>query len=158
MGITADFLIKHVRPLGQGGYDLYASQELITYLSQGLNLNIQDIASVLALWRTTALADPETESNVFVSAARAVAEARWGELYPTSASTLMFLDANQLVSLSQYGAQVGANRNFGWRAPTEIEIVVTLRRNGGSHVLWGVDGFYGATDGNANVVHFDSLM
>ena len=62
MGLTIDFLIKHVRPIGSG-YDLYCSQELIDYLINQLNFSLEDVVQIFAEWRRVSLLDPETQSD-----------------------------------------------------------------------------------------------
>ncbi|KNG92501.1 hypothetical protein [Pseudaestuariivita atlantica] len=157
MGITLSFLIKHVRPLGEDGYTAYCTQDLIQQLGN-LGFNANEIADILAQWRQTALSDPEGQSDRFVAAAQAVSEARWGELYNTDQSTIMFLTWAELQSLSAAAAQAGANANVNWNSGGEIGICVTITRNSNAHhIRWNATGCTGNTDGNGNMNHFTGL-
>jgi len=156
MGITVNFLIKHVRPIGSG-YEKYCSAEMIDYLHHELQFSHDDIVMIFAQWKTTAEAAPYSHSDLFIKAANEVAQARWGELYPTDKSTLLFLDADQLAGLSLAGETAGANAAFHWVADEPLAICVTIKKEGNSHVIWEAKGCDGNTDANANVVHFSQL-
>ncbi|MDK4734786.1 hypothetical protein [Rhizobium sp. CNPSo 3490] len=156
MAILGNFEVKHIRPIGQQGYDTFCSDQMIDFLSR-LGFNPADIARIFAAWRTAALADPYADSGAFVRSANVVAQARWDELYPTDKSTLMFLDADQLVSLSNI--QLAPNSEFSWQAPTPLEICVTIHRDSNRHhIIWDATGFTGATDANGMISHFAGLI
>lgn len=157
MAIRTDFLIKHVRPIGTG-YEAYCNNDMIDLLVNGLNFTHQQVAQIFAAWRTTAEADPHGQSYLFVQAAEAVALARWQQLYQTEKSTIMFLDADQLVSLSDAGAAAGANANFNWRTNEELAISVTITQQGNHHIIWDGEGCSAKTDANSNVFHFYDLL
>jgi hypothetical protein len=78
MAISTGFLIKHIRPIGDG-YDTYCSQGLIAYLNDNLRFAMSDIITIFAQWRKTSQADPYSASDLFVAAAKEVAFARWAE-------------------------------------------------------------------------------
>lgn len=154
MGLTPSFIIKHVRPLDRQAYDFLVSTEFIDYLKRDLHLSYEEILQLAAAWKQTAEGG---EKANYEEAARAVTSARWSELYPTSASTVMFLSASQIASLSQTGERAGANQKFGWKASGGIRYAVTIRRNGVERVDENASGFFGATDAQSDVVHFDKL-
>lgn len=156
MGITIDFLIKHVRPIGSG-YEKYCDNQMIHCLVDQLHFSHHDVMQIFANWKVVSEMDPVSNSYAFVAAAKDVAMARWGELYPTNQSTLMFLDAVQLASLSQAASAAGANANFSWNAPTPLAICVTINANGSTHILWDAAGCDASTDANGNVVHFRGI-
>jgi len=156
MGITIDFLIKHVRPIGSG-YEQYCNNQMIHCLVDQLHFSHHDVMQIFANWKAVSEMDPVSNSDAFAAAAKDVAMARWGELYPTNQSTLMFLDAAQLASLSQAASAAGANANFSWNAPKPLAICVTINANGGTHILWDAAGCDASTDANGNVVHFRGI-
>lgn len=158
MAISTGFLIKHIRPIGDG-YDTYCSQGLIAYLNNNLRFAMPDIVTIFAQWRKTSLANPHKASDIFVAAAKEVAFARWAELYPTSSSTLMFLNSDQLASLSLAGQTAGANREFDWNYGNDLAICVTINHDTGAyHIRWDAVGCRVGTDGNGNVNHFVRLL
>ncbi|WP_454703379.1 hypothetical protein [Agrobacterium leguminum] len=99
MPLLSNFVVKHIRPFGEAGYDAFGNAQTIEFLSS-LGLSTGDIANIFAAWRLAALADPVGESNLLVAAANALAQARWENLYETQMSTVLFLDDVQLESLS----------------------------------------------------------
>lgn len=158
MAISTDFLIKHIRPIGNG-YDTYCGDGLATYLRNSLRLDQDDIDRIFGQWRMASLADPHKDSHVFVTAAKEVAFARWSELYPTSSSTLMFLNRDQLASLSLAGQTAGANREFSWNYGNDLAICVTINHDTGAyHIRWDAEGCRVGTDTNGNVNHFVRLI
>lgn len=158
MAISTSFLIKHIRPISDG-FDSYCSVGLIAYLRDHLRFSFDDIIRIFAEWRQTAQADPHGASNLFVAAAKEVAFARWAELYPTSSSTLMFLDSDQLASLSLAGQTAGPNAQFGWTYGDELSICVSVNHDTGAHhIRWDATGCTVGTDANGNVNHFVALI
>lgn len=158
MAISTGFLIKHIRPIGDG-YDTYCSQGLIAYLNDNLRFAMSDIISIFAQWRKTSQADPYSASDLFVAAAKEVAFARWAELYPTSSSTLMFLNSDQLTSLSLAGQTAGANSEFNWNYGNDLPICVTINHDSGAyHLRWDAVGCRVGTDAKGNVNHFVNLI
>lgn len=156
MGITVGFLVKHVRPFGTG-FNGYCSQDLIGVLFS-LNFTAAEVIGILADWYQVSQANPMGQSNRFIAAAKAVARARWAELYPTDMSTVMFLDQNQLASLSQAGHNAGANQQFVWNYGANLPICVTINRHSeANHVRWNCTGCTVSTDNNSNVTHFVGL-
>ncbi|NSX86941.1 hypothetical protein G6L86_15190 [Agrobacterium tumefaciens] len=156
MPLLSNFVVKHIRPFGEAGYDAFGNAQTIEFLSS-LGLSTGDIASIFAAWRLAALADPVGESNLLVAAANALAQARWENLYETQMSTVLFLDDVQLESLSHL--EPGANSNFSWRSPTPIAAAVTIH-NGSNrhHIIWEATGFSGGTDENGWISHFADLL
>jgi hypothetical protein len=158
MAISISFLIKHIRPIGTG-FEAYCSADLIAYLHDVLDFSFDDIIGIFAQWRQTAQADPHGESNLFITAAKEVAFARWAELYPTSSSTLMFLDSDQLASLSLAGQTAGPNAQFDWNYGDDLAICVSINHDTGAHhIRWNAVGCTVATDGNGNINHFVGLI
>lgn len=156
MPILSSFMVKHIRPIGEPGYNAFCNQQTIEFLSS-LALNLQEITNILAAWRTAALADPQAESNLFIAAANAVAQARWDNLYVTNESTVMFLDDHQLAALSQLTP--GANTHFSWRSPTPIAAAVTIHHDSNRHhIIWEATGFSGGTDAQGRISHFSGLL
>lgn len=156
MGITVGFLVKHVRPIGTG-YNAYCSQDLIGILFS-LNFTAAEVIGILADWYQVSQANPMGQSNRFVAAAKAVAKARWAELYPTDMSTVMFLDQAQLAALSLAGQNAGANQQFTWNSGGNLPICVTINRHSdASHVRWNATGCTAKTDQHGNVTHFVAL-
>ncbi|MES4992832.1 hypothetical protein ABVB70_21165 [Agrobacterium radiobacter] len=156
MPILSNFVVKHIRPFGEAGYDAFGNAQTIEFLSS-LGLSTGDITNIFAAWRLAALADPVGESNLLVAAANALAQARWENLYETQMSTVLFLDDVQLESLSHI--EPGPNRNFSWRSPTPIAAAVTIQ-NGSNrhHIIWEATGFSGGTDENGWISHFTDLL
>lgn len=158
MAISTGFLIKHIRPIGDG-YNTYCSQGLIAYLNNQLGFAMDDIVAIFAQWRQTSEADPHGASNLFVEAAKEVAFARWAELYPTSSSTLMFLNSDQLASLSLAGQSAGPNRQFNWNYGSDLAICVSINHDTGAHhIRWDAVGCTVGTDSNSNINHFVALI
>ena len=156
MGITVGFLVKHVRPVGDG-FNAYCSQDLIRVLFS-LNFTAAEVIGILADWYQVSQANPMNQSNRFVAAAKAVARARWGELYPTDMSTVMFLNQAQLASLSLAGTNAGPNQRFAWNYGADLPICVTInRQTDAHHVRWNATGCTADTDHNGNVTHFGSM-
>lgn len=158
MGITIDFLVKHVRPLTEAGYEAYCSAELLSYLLNDLQLPQATVTALCSVWRQTAKADPQTQSAAFSQAAAIVSEARWAEWYPTKSSTLLFLDANQLRNLSLASEAHAPHSEFDWLAPAPIAIVVTKQQSGATHILWGVNGCRVGLDANGHIIHFCRIL
>lgn len=156
MPLLSNFVVKHIRPFGEAGYDAFGNAQTIEFLSS-LGLSTGDIANIFAAWRLAALADPVGDSNLLVAAANALAQARWENLYETQMSTVLFLDDVQLESLSHLAP--GANQNFSWRSPTPIAAAVTIH-NGSNrhHIIWDATGFSGGTDENGWISHFTALL
>ena len=120
---------------------------------------MSDIITIFAQRRKTSQADPHGASDLFVTAAKEVAFARWAELYPTSSSTLMFLNSDQLASLSLAGQTAGANREFSWNYGNDLAICVTINHDTGAyHIRWDAEGCRVGTDTNGNVNHFVRLI
>ncbi|MFN3620085.1 MAG: hypothetical protein ACK4S7_07310 [Sphingorhabdus sp.] len=158
MSISVGFLIKHVRPIGDG-FETYCTPMLISYLNERLDFSMGDIVTIFSLWRKTSEAAPHGASDLFVAAAQEVAFARWDELYPTSSSTLMFLNSDQLVSLSLAGQAAGADKQFNWRYGSDLPICVDINHDSGAHhIRWNAAGCRVATDTNRNIIHFYNLI
>ncbi|QLF69779.1 hypothetical protein FE840_009610 [Peteryoungia desertarenae] len=156
MAVHPNFAIKHIRPITEEGYETFCNDALVDLL-RSMDFTYVNITEIFGNWRITALSDPYSESNRFVGAAQQVSQARWEELYKTDESTLMYLDAVQLVALGKFAP--GPNTEFTWTAPTRIAISVTIKRHtGGHHIVWEAKGFKGATDGNGNIIHFGGLV
>lgn len=154
VGITADFLIKHIRPLDANAVATIFSAPFTTYLGTTLHMTAPQIADLQRAWQTTAMLNPGTQQAQFVTAADTLAQVRWAELYPTNASTVFYLTSAQLALLSHGGELSGPNRSrvidfIG----DPIRIAVTIRRNAAPQLLANVTGMNVSTDANANVVH-----
>lgn len=159
MGISVGFIVKHVRPFGAEGFEAFCSDALISVLSDNLNFTWGDILNILVEWRDTALSDPVGQSNVFVDAAKQVAMARWQELYTTPTSTLMFLDEDQLASLSLAAQNAGPDAQVDWLYGDDLAICVSITfQTGAHHIRWNARGCRFRTDDNANANHFIQLL
>jgi len=158
MAIRTDFLVKHVRPISEDGYVAFCNNDMIGFLQNTLQFQYGDIIEIFARWRQTANADPHEQSDLFIRAANEVSQARWQELYPTDKSSIMFLNAGHLVSLSAAGERAGANADFTWRPDHKIAICVTIRQGGGHHIIWDARGCKAKTDSHANVFHFEDVV
>lgn len=157
MAISPGFVIKHIRPFGDG-YEAYCNDGMIDLL-RGLRFAFPEIVQIFALWRNVSEADPHGQSDQFVAAAREVAMARWAELYPTNESTLMFLTRDQLASLSLAGERAGANRQVNWNYGAELPICVTINHETGAyHIRWNAMGCVAGTDEQGNINHFVRLL
>jgi len=77
MGITIDFLIKHVRPIGSG-YEKYCDNQMIHCLVDQLHFSHHDVMHIFANWKAVSEMDPVSNSDAFAAAAKDVAMARWG--------------------------------------------------------------------------------
>lgn len=157
--LSLAFLVKHLRPITEDGFNTYASPQLMGFLVYPLGFDPAEMVVILDNWRTTALADPIAQSDLFVEAAEEVSQARWTELGLTTASTLLFLNSEQLADLSRAGADAGPDTTFAWEAPGPIAIAVTIHRHSGAHhVIWDAWGCQVATDAESNVNHFDGVI
>lgn len=155
MAILEDFIIKHVRPFSEQGYNTFCNKEMIDLLVR-LQFDYPEIIGFFSLWQEAALADPVSNSNVFTKAASAVSVARWDELKLTAKSTVMFLNADQLQKLSHFQP---TGPDFDWHAPTPISISVTIERQTGQiHIIWNAKGFRGATNTQGLISHFETLL
>lgn len=156
MAILEDFIIKHVRPFSEQGYNTFCNREMIDLLVR-LKFDYPEIIGFFSLWREAALADPVRDSEVFIKAASAVSVARWDELKLTAKSTVMFLDADQLQHLSHF--RPPTRPNFDWYAPTPIRISVTIERQTGHiEIIENAKGFQGATNTHGLISHFERLL
>ena len=154
MGITADFLIKHVRPLDVQAVATIFDQGFETYLRTVLGMSVQEVAALKRAWTTTAGLNPGTQQAQFVTAADQVAQARWTQLYQTNASTIFYLTSAQLATLSHGGQLSGPNRSRVIDFSGDpIRIAVTIRRNAAPQLLANVTGINATTDANSNIVH-----
>jgi hypothetical protein len=117
-------------------------------------MSAPQIADLQRAWQTTAMLNPGTQQGQFVTAANTLAQARWGELYPTNASTVFYMTSAQLTLLSHGGELSGANRSRVVDFSGDpIRIAVTIHRNAAPQLLANVTGMNVATDANANIVH-----
>lgn len=107
MGIQADFLIKHVRPWGNGWALLCEEDPQLRQLLRSWGLTDGDVNGIFTSWRRVVDLDPDDQANeaAFAAVARSVSQTRWDELYTTRASTILFLDAAQIKELSYAASQ-----------------------------------------------------
>lgn len=154
MPILSNFMVKHIRPFGEEGYNTFANEQTIQFLNE--LVTPQEVQNILNQWQMVALSDPLEQSNLFVGVANEVAEGRWG-INETDKSTVMFLDDVQLESLSHIN--VGRNRHFEWVSPTPIAATVTIHNESfRHHIIWDATGFAGATNADGWVSHFSALL
>ena len=157
MGITIDFLIKHLRPIGSG-YEAYCTKEMIHCLVDHLHFTPEEVALVFDDWRKVSQLDAVRDFDQFIEAAGLVAKSRWDDLYPDNESTFMFLSAEQLLSLSLAGKEAGPEAEFAWNAPSPISICVTIEPHTRiSNIVWDASGCDATTDANGSVVRFRSI-
>ena len=104
MGILADFLAKHIRPVGDG-WNLLAEDAQLRDVLGSWGLSETDINGLYLNWKQVRDLRPDSEHARarFVEVARSVSNGRWDELYTTSASTVLFMDAAQIKELSHAG-------------------------------------------------------
>lgn len=162
MGILADFMIKHVRPVGDG-WDLVTEDPQLRAALRRLSLTDDEVDRIFAAWSLIQHVKPDTPTNrdLFTSAARTVSRARWDELYETSYSTILFLDAAQIKELSFAGSQHPNTERLSVRiAQPAVVAAVTIHRN--SDAAQFADplpaGVEVATDAQGNVNHFWRLL
>lgn len=163
MGINADFLIKHVRPADMESYQLICNARgpgsLHDYLLQA-GVTPQQINAAFNIWAGLALLDINDPANIqaYANAAIAISQARWQEFYPTSASTIMFLNGPLLRELS-YQAERNANQNFDFDPAEQIRLAITVPQHGNQvTVARDVDGAHLASDAAGNACHFAGLF
>jgi hypothetical protein len=157
MGIRIDFLIKHVRPTGDG-FPLFNSDQTKLALDS-LGISKGDVQTLLLHW--AAVADtpviPDNES-VFADNARMIAGARWTELFKTGASTVAYLDKALLEHLSQ-ACDTTRNVIFDWTPPKEIPVVVTInRKTQACTTLFGARGLQVKADGDGMCYHLEAVL
>ncbi|GAB2678002.1 hypothetical protein [Thalassiella azotivora] len=158
MGIRVDFLVKHVRPTDDGA-PLVCTPELRQALHD-LGVADADVTTAFTYW--AAVADvpvtPEYQ-DVFVSAATVVSAARWDELYPTSRSSVAFLNGPLLKELSDVSGQ-HPGRTFDAELAEHVPVVVTLRRGHPeqTQVAYGVRGLRVAADDDGMCCHLESVL
>jgi hypothetical protein len=163
MGITADFLIKHVRPYGEDAYDLMCGRtgagSLRAWLAQQ-GVPSRDINLAFAAWMTTANLPINSQTQAqFVASATISSDARWSELRPTGMSTIVFLNAPLLAELSEI-SQRNPGRSLNFDGAEYIPIAVTINQapNTPPVVALNAEGMRVGIDTQGNCVHFDSLI
>ncbi|GAB2916596.1 hypothetical protein [Rheinheimera gaetbuli] len=161
MGVTADFIIKHVRPADSDAFEMMCKEGsgLWVYLRDHLGLAEQDIRSIFTGW--SILVDSGLNQhtlNGFVQMAQAVSQARWDELYTTAHSTILFLTGPLLKELS-YSSGKHPGVTFDFQPHEMIPLAVTIHRNGAQpDIDPDIAGIQVATDANGNCVHFGGLI
>ncbi|WP_426565483.1 hypothetical protein ACPPVT_03435 [Angustibacter sp. McL0619] len=157
MGIAIDFLIKHVRPIDDG-VDLLCGNDMRNGLRQ-LGVGERDIDVLFLQWATTAKLKPVAENDAdFAQTAWTISRARWDELYPTSKSTICFLNAPLLKELS-YASERNAGQAFTFDPAEAIPVAVTIEKNSQRYsIVRGASGFEAAANAQGLCVHFEKLI
>ena len=163
MGISASFLIKHIRP---SGFEAWASicqargeGSLYQWLIDA-NVSEEEIEVAFSHWGELALLDPRDRGNAdaLVGAAQLISQARWEELYNTSRSTIMFFNDPLLRQLS-YEASRRPSQTFLFSPYEHIPASVTIFEDGRApQLIYDADAVVVATDAQGNCVHFDRLI
>lgn len=163
MGISASFLIKHVRP---SGIEAWASichargeGSLYQWLTDA-GVCEDDIDYAFEHWGALALLDPRDRGNAdaLIGAAQIISQARWDELYSTSRSTIMFLNDPLLRQLS-YESSRRPSQTFVFSPHEHIPASVTIFRNDQPpQLIYDADAVVVATDEQGNCVHFERLI
>ncbi|WP_428657735.1 hypothetical protein [Runella sp.] len=161
MGIRVDFLIKHVRPYGTDAFVMLTTPGPGSLTQWLLDNNVpqQQINFAYNLWASTTELDitPQTLPQ-FVQSAQIISEARWSELYPTSKSTIMFLNQPLIKELS-YRSQQYKGQAFEFAPYEVIPLAVTILKGSNQGLInQNVTGANLASDSNGLCYHFDSLV
>jgi len=163
MGISADFLIKHVRPYGQEAFDMMClatgPNSLRAWLLQQ-HVPQLDINLAFAAWMTTANLPISNETEPrFVASATLSSNARWSELWPTGLSTIVFLTAPLLKQLSAV-SENHPGQSLDFDGAEYIPIAVTVSSTPGTQptVNLNAEGMSIAVDAQGNCVHFAGLI
>jgi hypothetical protein len=155
MGITIDFLFKHVRPFGMDGVEAYFSDAWRTYVTETLHIADADLSLVAEAWTRTALADPGRQQDAFIQTATIVTNARGQELWRPRDSTILFLNGDQLRLLSNASEAAGPNKTIVVDYSSDpIAIAVSVDRNDRVTVDRGLKGINVSTDASGNVNHY----
>lgn len=162
MGIRVDFLIKHVRPYGMDAWQAICQPRGPGSLAAWLLANgvdQADIDTAFNAWAALALLEINADTlPQFIVAANTISQARWGELYNTDYSTILFLNEPLLKELS-YDSSLRPNQVFNFDPAEYIPLAITINRLGQPPAT--VQGAYGATvqaDANGNCFHFNGLI
>jgi hypothetical protein len=161
MGITADFLIKHVRPYGMDAYQMVCNDTSNNSLTQWLLANgvtQQEINAAFNLWAGLALVNIKDPRNLqkFCAAAEAISHARWEEYYPTSKSTILFLDEPLIKELSQRSTE-NVNQSFTFSSFETIPLAITINATDLTVIVNENVETTVAADRNGNCCHFSCL-
>lgn len=160
MEITADFLLKHIRPYGMDAWNelCHDGSSFSTYLDT-LGVSPQEKGAAFNEWAKTAMTAVNADTlQFFAQSAEAVSQARWDELYPTGKSTIMFFNFPLLQQLSLYASN-NAGADFDFDPYEHIPIAVTIQRH--SHTVeinQQVSGALLTSDASGNCVHFRGLI
>lgn len=159
MGITPDFLLKHIRPYGLEALAMVCRTdgELAHWLvEQGVSAG--QVRTAFTAWAATSeLAVNSDTLPQFVRSAEIISQARWEELYPTGKSTIMFFEGAHLAELSQESEQ-NKGQAFDFVPNIPIPIAVTIQKSGPAMVHQNVYGVRVTTTGEGHAVHFDRLI
>ena len=158
MGLTVDFLIKHVRPADDEAFVLMCSRdgELWAYLRHELHMSDAEIEAVFRGWAIAI--DAGLNDGSAIALAQAISQARWAELYPTQHSTILFLTAALLREMS-HAAGEHPNATFEFDPAEHIPFAVTIHRNGSvPDIVDNADGVEVASDADGNAVHYGGLL
>jgi len=162
MGILADFLIKHVRPVDDG-WDLLTDDPGLRAALGGWGFSNLEIAQIFVEWRQIQDLKPDTQAHRqrFVGVARSISSARWDELYHTPKSTVMFLDAAQIKELSFAAGQHAITEHLEvWLTQPAMVAAVTIHRasDRGEFASPLPKGVEVISDAGGNASHFWKLL
>jgi len=165
MGLTPEFLIKHVRPSDMLAWKIICQDTRPHSLRNWLIANQvtqSEIDNAFNDWGGLALHDINDEQNeyLFKRAAQDISQTRWNEYYQTSGSTILFLNESLLAELSQ-AAENHAGQDFDFIPPGDvIPLAVTLYRDRPNDpaVVRSAKGARLRADAQGNCCHFYSLI
>src|SRR4051794_8025497 len=157
MGIRIDFLIKHVRPTGNG-FSLFNRPDTKAALDS-LGIPKADVATLLQHWAVVAdLAVIPDHESVFAENAVMISNARWTELFKTGKSTVVYLNGDLLEDLSAVSA-TKRNTMFDWRPKGGIPVEVTINRKSQACTThFGIEGLRLKADGNGMCYHLEDVL
>jgi hypothetical protein len=163
MGITVDFIIKHIRPADMDSWNLICGNQGPGSLADWLlnnGVSQIDINHAFNDWAALALLDIHDVGNrgAFVKAAEDVSNARWDELYTTDYSSILFMNAPLLAQLD-HDSSIRPNQTFNFDPYEYIPLVVTINRLGvPATVVENVTGMVVSVDANGNCCHFNQII
>lgn len=168
MGISVDFVVKHIRPYGIHAIANIcgAGSAFLAYLHDQLNVDDEDIDTISRAWASAGMLEVDAANLAQLTlAAEIAAEGRWTELYPTQRSTILFMSSTALANLSQAAAlNPGAGNNLRQFHVEfdagDVPLAVTIYQD--PHTA--PDYFTDVTeieigvDANGNCVHFQRIV
>jgi hypothetical protein len=160
MGISVDFLIKHVRPFGTDAYEALCTPGPGTLTAALLQAGVsqRDIDQAFTIWSEVASLPVAGRTLPILEAAGSLSSvARWTTLYPAANSTILFLTEPLIRELS-YQSSRNAGRAFQFLPSELIPLAVTISNLGVATSTQNVSGAHVAADGSGNCIHLGGLI